>query len=32
MASWVGLSMGALHTSCLRVALSQLTVDSEKVA
>lgn len=29
MAGWVGLSMGALHTSCLRVA-SRLTVDSKR--
>lgn len=26
----VGRSVGAVHTSCLWVALSQLTVDSEK--
>lgn len=32
MAGWVGRSMGDLYTSCLRVALSQLTVDLEKAA
>lgn len=30
--SWVGRSTGAVHTACLWVALSQLTVDSEKAA